>query len=467
LPSLAFDGPLSPSFPYGSPHYSSGDLSHTNSSPSLSPLTRDLGNVFLDSEEALPENPTPSIFRNRSLSATEATVAPSDTWRDPGLRPRSASYSTSVTAGARADQVSMERQGDDLTQLSSIGYTLELDPIELDDDFDTDGSSSYGEWGLTSFPNSSFLTSRGGSPAPPSEPIAEPDMSTLFAPVDDQHANITDIIHPKPRRPAPKQPVVLSLDTDMSSLTSVNKQSHYRHRSDSTSLLSAESPADSRHRRFTHRSTLSSPDSRRHSPYPSTHSSPVSASSESQLSPYMPNQEFAALGLTDPSSPLVGHGLHRRNTTSTTRSPTLKVEGVQLQRASSDPSSRRYGHSTRRNVNPRSSSSTSSPLGLDDPSPMMTSDGAYNASPSEESILSDAELISMVPSDNYKPIVASERIVQASNLRRTREARFKCEHEDCTSTFTAKHNLRSAWNSFRLLGYSLTSMHFLRSPTIP
>lgn len=421
--SSALDGPNSPGVPYGSPFLSSGDPSYAGSSPSLSPITRDLDNFSFEADEAPPEKP--SIFRPRSFSATEATVAPSDTWSDPWVRPRSASYSISSSATGVFDD-------------EHLGFTLELDEIDLDDGFPSETGSYFGERGLTSFSNDGFLTSQSASPVPPSVSTTESNSSTLFAPADSL-LTATDIMHPKPRHPNPRQPVALALDTDLNTRTKAG--GHYRSRSDS-SCLSADSPVDRRNNGLIHRSTLSSHESRRHSPYPSPYSSPASASSE--LSPLY-SQEFAALGINDPSSS-GSQALHRRSTLSAARSPTLSADSAQLHRFSSDPSSTRYGPQKRRKVKPNSSPGSST-FDISGGSSSTTPDAISRVVSPSESVLSD------LPSpDNYKPIVASHRIVQASNSRRTREARFRCEYEGCPSTFTAKHNLRSACSLF----YSLT-----------
>lgn len=414
--SSGLDGPNSPGVPYGSPFLSSGDLSYASSSPSMSPLARDLDNFSFEADEAPLEKP--SIFRPRSFSATEATVAPSDTWHDPSVRPRSASYSIAPsTTGVFDDE--------------PFGFTSELDEIDLDDGFLSETGSYFGERGLTSFSNDGFLTSQSASPVPPSVSTTESNSSTLFAPVNNL-LTAPDIMHPKPRHPNPRHPVALSLDTNLNPRTKAG--GHYRSRSDS-SCLSADSPVDRRNNGLIHRSTLSSHESRRHSPYPSPYSSPASASSElSSLS----SQEFAALGITDP--PYSGtQGLHRRSTLSAAaRSPTLSADSAQLHRFSSDPSSTRYGPQKRRKVKPNSSPGSSTFVISDDDS-SATPDAISRVVSPSESVLSD------LPSpDNYKPIVASQKIVQASNSRRTREARFRCEYEGCPSTFTAKHNLRSA-----------------------
>ncbi|KAF9466508.1 hypothetical protein BDZ94DRAFT_172866 [Collybia nuda] len=419
----ALDGFNSPGVTFNSPYLSSGDISFTNSSPSMSPLTRDLGNVFLEVEDAPLERP--SIFRIRSQSVTEATVAPSDTWRDPCGRPRSASYSSPAPSTSRTG-------GDQIVESSS-----ELDAIDLNDDFNPEGGYPYGEGGLTSFPNSGFLTSRNPSPALPSIPTGELNSSTLFAPADD-FPTTTDIAHPMPRHPSPRQPVALSLNTDLSSHVPASGRYHYRNRSDSY-CLSADSPTDRRGNGLTHRSSLSSPESRRHSPYPSIHSSPASVTSESQLSPYLSNLDITEL------SPSTGSSPHRRSTLSVTRSPTLKVDNT-LQRVSSDPSSTRYGLQRRRNGNPRPSPGPSYMISSDSSIAAMTVDTGSRITPFNGSYLSDVDSVSAPTTDKYKPVVASQRIVQASNLRRTREARFICEYEGCLSTFTAKHNLRSTCN---------------------
>ncbi|KAF9052556.1 hypothetical protein BDP27DRAFT_1240614, partial [Rhodocollybia butyracea] len=45
----------------------------------------------------------------------------------------------------------------------------------------------------------------------------------------------------------------------------------------------------------------------------------------------------------------------------------------------------------------------------------------------------------------FKSVVGSDKIVQASNLRRKNEAKFKCPI--CDHCFTAKHNLQNHMNS--------------------
>ncbi|KAJ7707309.1 hypothetical protein B0H17DRAFT_879735, partial [Mycena rosella] len=47
----------------------------------------------------------------------------------------------------------------------------------------------------------------------------------------------------------------------------------------------------------------------------------------------------------------------------------------------------------------------------------------------------------------FKPHVASKKIRQASDARRTNAASFSCPLEGCPSTFTARHNLINHINS--------------------
>jgi len=66
---------------------------------------------------------------------------------------------------------------------------------------------------------------------------------------------------------------------------------------------------------------------------------------------------------------------------------------------------------------------------------------------------SSVTAVSSASSSSHKDVVGSQKMIEASNRRRKKEWKFKCDFLNCGRTFTAKHNLQCEFyiSSYRLM----------------
>jgi hypothetical protein len=347
---------------------------------SLSPIVNDFQELAL----------TPPVFdhststlRSRSHSVTEGTVAPSDTWRDPDT-------TTCPTSGSLSAPS---------TNPSSTSPLPHIVPTDF---------SQYFNGGNGSFPsnneiNYSYPTYQGGDvPIYPDQIGHQYDAGVVTQSGSNEYL--------QPHSPVDVVSPSLTLQTD--GLDTRNRPSHGRCRSDSYSHLSPTSPVERRR----------APASIRHSPYPSS-------------APSSPNH----IGFPPASLPVVGSSLQRRLS-----SPARPAASLDARRPVDDVLPTQYGSPIRR---VRSSSQASFSNGssrgdtLVQPSQLMLEMLPHPPVHLANEHMPSPALSSSPSSPSFKDVVASDKIVQASNLRRRREAKHQCEH--CGQTFTAKHNLQN------------------------
>jgi hypothetical protein len=323
-----------------------------------------------------------STLRSRSHSVTERTVAPSDTWRDPDTT----AYPTSGPLSAPS------------TNPSS---TSPLPQTNLSEYF------SVPNGGNGSFPSTNeinfYPAFQGGNvPIYPDQIEHQYDSGVVTQSGPNEYLqphSPVDIVNPS-----------LTLQTD--SLDTRNRPSHSRCRSDSYSHLSPTSPVDRRR----------APASNRHSPYPSS-------------APSSPNH----VGFLPGSLPVEGSPLQRR-----VSSPARPAISLDATRAVDDVLTNQYSSTIRR---VRSSSQASFSNASSRGDTLVQTSRLVLEMPQHPSVhlanehMSSPALSGSPSSPSFKGVVASDKIVQASNLRRRREAKHQCEH--CGQTFTAKHNLQN------------------------
>ncbi|KAJ7472769.1 hypothetical protein FB451DRAFT_1175481 [Mycena latifolia] len=450
-PASSYSGDIFPddfSHEEFAPHWAPQRLSVSGQSspalsPSLSPLTSAFDGFALDESYPSVDQSVlasgPPIQRLRSSSHSVQSASPADIWTDGVGRGRSASFSAPTTDNQFYRNDLSAPQGN----FPQYGYSdngeVQISVANVDSFPNSLGTGM--SWGST--PTNldgrcnGAPASDNGSPTAPGNLVTGWRYPSAERPSADSHSD----------RPPPS-PSHLTVPA----VGLVRRGACASRRSRSQSDLSSLMPDEVGRGRGQHRSAQSmqqhsrsvSNGSRAASPHgPVQFSAVQTPASYSPRAPSSPAFEDADLGDDDARGVTIG----RRRTFTAIRGPDeqlLSAPTPSLTRASSAPSKGRRSKAM--------------------PSPATTGLGVFKAertetssflsSPGSDGSSSPGGLqqefrVSQPPdaSSSFKPNVASKKIRQASDARRTNAAPFQCPLPSCPSTFTARHNLINHINS--------------------
>lgn len=368
--------------PNTSPSIHGGALSPSSSGEPLSPTL--LANLSLPfTEMNLDCQIRPTMFRYRSQSVSEGTVAPADTWRDPAAH---------------------------LVFRSAPSMTAPLpDAVLADYTLLCDVSAEYG------FTGGIISENDGGVPTPDEQR----SLDVYMSPDTEETGYQSNGLLFRPAYVSPRPTIDIGIDSTFN-------PTHRRGYSDSSGFLSPTSPND-RHIAGIHQRRMSNAGgSVRHAPYPAS-------------APSTP-EGLGSFNLPELAS---GH-LHRRHSGPSSSRPKLSID-VQSSGNSQALASQQYVYSLSNTEDPIATpvkSEWSQPSGFGQLSPSIQF--AHGMTDQLSTCVGDQRSpgsAMSTSSSSWKKVVGSAKIVNASNARRKRESKFICALPECGQTFTAKHNL--------------------------